>query len=142
MEKQTAGKQGNALRTYRYTLLNRKAEFLVALGINFRELGESAREAGADPAISLFEEFVHVRNRALYGELRQVDDALDRLEWGEYGICEDCGNPISPKHLQDAPWEKYCRICLHTANLSADEIVSMEMEVNYAETTKRLIQKQ
>ena len=50
MEKPTVRKQGNALRTYRYTLLNRKAEILVALGIDFRELRESEREAGADPA--------------------------------------------------------------------------------------------
>lgn len=36
-------------------------------------------------------------------ELRQIEDALTRIRQGTYGICIDCGDPISPQRLELVP---------------------------------------
>ena len=49
------------------------------------------------------------------GRQRQIELALERLETGDYGVCEDCGDPISPKRLQAAPWALLCVGCQEVA---------------------------
>jgi DnaK suppressor protein len=43
--------------------------------------------------------------------LREVEDALDRLEEGTYGVCEDCGAPIKLERLKILPFTTYCVRC-------------------------------
>ena len=43
--------------------------------------------------------------------LTQVDAALKRIEDGEFGICLECEEPISPKRLAAVPWATYCLRC-------------------------------
>jgi DnaK suppressor protein len=43
--------------------------------------------------------------------LRQVDEALARLERGDYGFCMDCGEKISHKRLNALPFALRCREC-------------------------------
>ena len=43
--------------------------------------------------------------------LVQIDDALGRIEGGDYGICEGGGEPIPRKRLQAIPWTRYCVNC-------------------------------
>jgi RNA polymerase-binding protein DksA len=40
--------------------------------------------------------------------LREIDDALGRIEKGLYGICEGTGKPIPKARLQAQPWARYC----------------------------------
>jgi DnaK suppressor protein len=42
------------------------------------------------------------------GELKDIDDALRRLDDGNYGICEECGKPIDEARLEAVPWARYC----------------------------------
>jgi RNA polymerase-binding transcription factor DksA len=42
------------------------------------------------------------------GELKDIDDALRRLDEGTYGICEACGKPIDEARLEAVPWARYC----------------------------------
>jgi DnaK suppressor protein len=44
--------------------------------------------------------------------LQEVDEALDRIGNGTYGICEECGGPISLKRLEVRQVAKYCVPCL------------------------------
>lgn len=37
--------------------------------------------------------------------------ALERLDEGEYGVCEECGEPINPKRLAAVPWTDCCVGC-------------------------------
>ena len=37
--------------------------------------------------------------------------ALARLNEGEYGVCSECGEPISPKRLAAVPWAECCVTC-------------------------------
>jgi RNA polymerase-binding protein DksA len=39
--------------------------------------------------------------------LREIDDALDRIEEGTYGICLGTGEPIGTARLRAIPWAKY-----------------------------------
>ncbi len=42
------------------------------------------------------------------GELKEIDDALRRLDQGSYGICEECGKRIDEARLEAVPWARYC----------------------------------
>lgn len=44
-------------------------------------------------------------------KLDQIDEALERLEDGTYGICEECGAKISPGRLKVMPFARYCVPC-------------------------------
>jgi RNA polymerase-binding transcription factor len=41
-------------------------------------------------------------------ELKDIDDALRKLEQGTYGTCEACGKPIDPERLEAKPWARFC----------------------------------
>jgi len=43
--------------------------------------------------------------------LHDVDLALSKIEKGTYGICERCGNPISPERLEAIPYARLCVSC-------------------------------
>jgi len=43
--------------------------------------------------------------------LNDIRGALARLDNGEYGICEDCEEPISPLRLKAIPWAVACVKC-------------------------------
>jgi RNA polymerase-binding protein DksA len=44
-------------------------------------------------------------------ELQETEDALQRLESGTYGVCEDCEEPIPFKRLVAIPETRYCVEC-------------------------------
>ena len=39
--------------------------------------------------------------------LNEIDDALQRIEKGTYGVCEGTGKPISKARLKAQPWARY-----------------------------------
>jgi len=43
--------------------------------------------------------------------LREISDALLRIDQGHYGICLECEEPISAKRLDAVPWARYCVSC-------------------------------
>lgn len=40
--------------------------------------------------------------------LKEIDDALQRIEKRIYGICEGTGKPIPKARLEAQPWARYC----------------------------------
>jgi RNA polymerase-binding transcription factor DksA len=40
--------------------------------------------------------------------LDEVDAAIQRLEAGNYGICEECGKPIGAARLEAMPAARFC----------------------------------
>ncbi|MBA7477674.1 RNA polymerase-binding transcription factor DksA [subsurface metagenome] len=40
--------------------------------------------------------------------LQEIDEALQRIEKGAYGICEGTGKPIAKARLEAKPWARYC----------------------------------
>jgi DnaK suppressor protein len=51
------------------------------------------------------------RNNLEKSLLREVEEAMARVQEGTYGICQECEEPISPKRLQALPWAKFCVRC-------------------------------
>ena len=44
-------------------------------------------------------------------EIRMIDAALERIEDGTYGVCANCGEPISEARLDILPQTPFCRNC-------------------------------
>jgi DnaK suppressor protein len=40
--------------------------------------------------------------------LREIDEALARIDAGTYGVCQATGRPIGKARLKAQPWVKYC----------------------------------
>lgn len=40
--------------------------------------------------------------------LREIEDALLRIQKGTFGICAATGRPIGKARLRGVPWAKYC----------------------------------
>lgn len=44
-------------------------------------------------------------------QLLMVEDALNRIDRGEFGYCQQCGEEISTKRLEVQPWARHCVRC-------------------------------
>ncbi|MBM4372980.1 MAG: RNA polymerase-binding protein DksA [Deltaproteobacteria bacterium] len=77
------------------------------LGINVDDLPDEMDLASA--------EYDHAMNFRLRGRektlLRKIDLALERIEDGEYGVCEECGDEISVRRLEARPVTTLCIGC-------------------------------
>ena len=72
--------------------------------LNFPDLTDQA-SAEADKNFTLR---LREREQKL---LKQIDEALDRIANGTFGICEHCGEEISFKRLKARPVTTYCIDC-------------------------------
>ncbi|MBW2504326.1 MAG: TraR/DksA family transcriptional regulator [Deltaproteobacteria bacterium] len=43
--------------------------------------------------------------------IRDIEAALNRMAEGEYGICMECGEEISPRRMEVRPFSRYCIEC-------------------------------
>lgn len=50
--------------------------------------------------------------------LAQIIESLEKLDRGEYGLCEACGKPIDPERLMALPFTKLCLSCKRNMELS------------------------
>ncbi|MEO6652578.1 MAG: TraR/DksA C4-type zinc finger protein [Ilumatobacteraceae bacterium] len=74
-------------------------------GISFgKRVGE-----GTSIAIERFAD-VAIHDQIL-AQIALVDRALARLDDGEYGICQVCGEPIPEPRLEAIPWAETCVAC-------------------------------
>jgi DnaK suppressor protein len=84
-----------------------------------RQRDASAQGIGQNGIQDIGDESATISNRHLLmslsenerGKLIEVDEALDRIEDGTFGICEDCGEPIALKRLEVMPNARYCVRC-------------------------------
>ena len=49
--------------------------------------------------------------RSLAAALSDVDRALEKLDEGTYGRCDECGAPIPKERLDAVPWATHCVTC-------------------------------
>ncbi|WP_299442356.1 TraR/DksA C4-type zinc finger protein [uncultured Phycicoccus sp.] len=77
-----------------------------------RDSGDGAGDDEADAGAKTYEreQEISLANNARE-MLEQSEHALERLEAGEYGTCESCGNPIGKMRLQAAPRATLCMPC-------------------------------
>ena len=97
---------------YRDRLLEKRSSVLSGLGMKFDTRARMGRVAEDDQAQISHDEFVSLRMNGLdYRQLRMVEEALDRLDSGDYGVCLACDEPIAEKRLMALPWARYCVKC-------------------------------
>jgi RNA polymerase-binding transcription factor len=58
--------------------------------------------------------------------LRNIRQAIQRIDEGTYGVCLKCDSEISPKRLEAVPWTAYCFQCQSTAESDANRAVKEE----------------
>jgi len=68
---------------------------------HFEEETDQTEEYGANLSMS----------EALKERLREIEDALDKIANGKYGICEKCGSEIDIELLNVDPESRLCRNC-------------------------------
>ncbi|MGB9668564.1 MAG: TraR/DksA family transcriptional regulator [Thermosulfidibacteraceae bacterium] len=69
----------------------------------------------ADSATQLeLENISNVLSSMDAARLRQIEEALRRIEEGTYGLCEVCGEPIEEARLLAQPFATKCIYCLET----------------------------
>ena len=97
---------------YRRKLVEKRQEVTTGLGMKFDTMARMGRVAEDDQAQISHDEFVSLRLNSLdYAQLRLVEEALDRLDSGDYGTCLSCEEPIPAKRLRVLPWARYCVTC-------------------------------
>ena len=102
----------NGTDTYRRMLLEKREQVVTGLGVKFDTIAKMGRVAEEDQAQLSHDEFVSLRLNSLdYGQLRLVEEALDRVQSGDFGVCLGCEQPIPSKRLQALPWARYCVPC-------------------------------
>ena len=52
--------------------------------------------------------------------LREVYDAIDRIDEGTYGICDRCEEPIPPRRLEVLPYASRCVECQRKVEENGD----------------------
>ena len=70
------------------------------------------------------------RNTIDVRHLREINDALHRMDTDMYGVCLECEEPISQKRLDAVPWAKYCVTCQESiaARIASGDLVEAELE--------------
>ncbi len=48
--------------------------------------------------------------------LRKIDEAMERVDQGIYGICQKCGQQIPLGRLMAVPWTEHCVPCKNLSN--------------------------
>ncbi len=104
-----------------------KNQIKKALTEKARELAgtrPSKEDIAIEPTAELLDEIQHTGNREIALEIMSrnwmvatdVQQALQRLEDGTYGICQECEEEISARRLAVVPWAKYCIQCQQAAD--------------------------
>lgn len=65
-------------------------------------------DTATDTMISESETYLKARGGKF---LKHIDEALKRIEKGDYGICVNCGHTISEERLEAVPHTQYCVPC-------------------------------
>jgi DnaK suppressor protein len=84
-----------------------------------KQIHESSKEMGQDGIQDIGDEAANIYNKQVLLSLsenerlrlQEVDEALDRIGNGTYGICEECGGLIGLKRLEVRPIAIYCVPC-------------------------------
>ncbi len=90
-------------------LLERTMQAAVEQG---RDAGLDDTQDVADQAVASYQkEFLFSQGTNGHAQMQLVRQALERLEDGSFGECQQCSRPIGAKRLEALPWTPYCISC-------------------------------
>jgi DnaK suppressor protein len=103
------------VKTYRDRLLGRREGLVgqvMEAEMYSRERDSEATQDPADMAANAYTKELLVSMSANDRRLLElIDEALERIEAGEYGDCVHCGEPVQEKRLEAVPWARHCLRC-------------------------------
>jgi DnaK suppressor protein len=103
------------MKTIKDMLVKMRAELVQEIS----RRSKATTEAGAQDIGDILDSVSEERTRELdmiltdreKRKLHQIDDALDRIEDGIYGQCDECGVKIPRARLKVLPFAKFCVEC-------------------------------
>lgn len=100
---------------FEQTLLERKKELMESLSEFVQDSREVdpgiAQDIGDKAESSYTKEFLLSLSDTERKQLLLIDEALERLDTGRFGVCENCGKNILKKRLNALPWAPLCIEC-------------------------------
>lgn len=93
------------LRQEHLSELRRKSAEAAAL------MDEGVPDAGDASLTDNLREHLHLLGEKQREELLRIDEALDRIQQGDYGTCDDCGEVIDAGRIEARPFTRYCVTC-------------------------------
>ncbi|HKZ78357.1 MAG TPA: TraR/DksA family transcriptional regulator [Pyrinomonadaceae bacterium] len=115
------------VKVFRDKLLNRRESLVGQVQqaeLYSRERDAEATQDPADMAANAYTKELLVsmsdNDRQL---LNLIDEALERIEDGDYGKCVRCGEVLPDKRLDAVPWARHCMRCqdLHERGLLSED---------------------
>ena len=99
----------------RQQLLDMKAKLLEEMELE----SKAEREGNKDEGLDTYDLASEERDREISfilsdrgrSKVKNIDDALERLEEGSYGVCDACGLEIAEERLTAMPFTRLCRDC-------------------------------
>ncbi|NPV79828.1 MAG: conjugal transfer protein TraR [Firmicutes bacterium] len=128
------------LSGFKAALIEEKARLQEMIdSINDTGLGIAAKDAigelssydnhPADEGSNVAERERDVGTRAdLAGLIKRVNDALERIEKGTYGVCEHCGGEIEEERLKIMPYVALCAGCAREQEISVPDRFNRPIE--------------
>jgi DnaK suppressor protein len=102
-------------KSYRDRLLERREGLVGQVQAAEAYSRERDAEATQDPADMAANAYTKELLMSMSTNDRQlldsIDGALSRIEVGEYGYCDNCGEAIHEKRLEALPWAQHCVDC-------------------------------
>jgi len=100
---------------YKENLLKKRAEILAEReGKSLSTPMDNNTRQGdmADQASGTNEVHIQLKLKQTDAKILQaIEEALERLSSGSYGLCRDCGEDIAPARLNAIPWTRVCIEC-------------------------------
>src|SRR5688572_16590971 len=106
---------------YRDALLRKRGELLGGAGakpLQWTMENNSGRQGDmADQAAGTNEVHIQLKLKQTDAKILQaIEEALERVEQGTYGLCRDCGKAVAPARLDAIPWTRVCISCKEKQN--------------------------
>jgi len=80
------------------------------------ETTEESTQDIADKAVSSYtREFLYSLSDSDRNTVLQIEQALERIQEGNYGLCQNCGQLMNEKRLVAVPWAPHCVDCQELA---------------------------
>jgi DnaK suppressor protein len=103
------------LEYYKKKLQSKREDLLKSIA----RTEEEGRAADDDPTVDLADkaansytkEFLFGQNNTDRSTLQLLDEALERIKKGTYGICAHCEIELQQKRMEAVPWARHCTAC-------------------------------
>ena len=76
-----------------------------------RLIDEGVPDIGDMSLTDDLKELLHILGDSKREEILRIDEAIERLNDGSYGTCQNCGQPIDIARLEIRPFARFCLAC-------------------------------